>query len=110
MNEAIKILNAENTVVHTTSCPIRSASAPISCDIGTLETATGVQKHATKLANWAPLNLLNKIAIESPITGTITQRLRVPSMMCFLRWGIADNSNLAPKTISERGVATLERF
>ncbi len=34
-----KIVKAETMVVHTTGCPARPESAPISCAMGTLETA-----------------------------------------------------------------------
>lgn len=79
--EARKIVRAENSVVQTTSCPISSASAPISCDIGTLETATGVQKQATKLANCAPLYPPIRRAPESPTIGTTTTRATVPKII-----------------------------
>ena len=106
----MNILRDEKTVVQTTSWPMRSASAPISWDIGTLETATGVQKQETKVAKCAPLNLLSNTATLIPIKGTITVLLIVPIIMCFFNVGIADSSNLAPNTRRERGVATLERF
>ena len=109
------MLKAEKTVVQTTICPINSASAPISWDMGTLETATGVQKHATKVANCAPVKFvrlreLRRIAQEIPINGTIITLLIVAKIICFLRAGMDENSNLAPSTKRERGVATLERL
>lgn len=104
------MLKAEKTVVHTTSCPISSASAPISCDIGTLETATGVQKQATKVANCAPVKRLRSKAAKMPINGTMMHLVTVPIMIGFFKCGIEEISNRAPKTINARGVATLDKF
>ena len=53
--DARKMLSAEKRVLHTTSWPASDTSASISCAIGTLETATGVQNTATKVAKCAPL-------------------------------------------------------
>ena len=43
-------VNAEAIVAHTISCPARVLSAPISCAIGILDTATGVANAARNVA------------------------------------------------------------
>ena len=55
-----KIVREEKSVEKTTSWPASLESAPISWAIGTVETATGVQKIATRAANCAPLKLFLK--------------------------------------------------
>jgi hypothetical protein len=63
--------------------------------MGTLETATGVAKRATRAANLAPPKASRKHrnATPSPSKGTSTVRMTVPKRISRLSSFTAENSN-----------------
>ena len=103
----MKIVNVLTILVHTTSCPASSSSAPISFAMIADDTATGVANTPTYAAKCSPegaRTFRSMNAAESPSNGTATVLAKVPKMISFRSFETLENSNLPPSTISANGV------
>ena len=94
--EKTKIDIVLNIVVKTTNCPLNSASLPISCAIGTMETATGVQNKPTIDAYSLGSKSKNKTAKPIPMIGAITVLSKTPAIISLRHFFVDVNSNCAP--------------